>query len=272
MILGGIVIKTTSPIKFVTPSDLPRYANIGIGGVAGAGKTHMLGTVGAGTKVLVFDLEDGTTTFRSRSYIDDPNATDQVHVVQFGDLTKTTELVGRLESAFDHLIRTKNSDGYVLVALDSLTELMARFLSQDQAADKRKAYGNFQEAVYALIGKARQIPAHTVFTARLRLVHEEVLNREIVRFDLNPAAWSSVSGLFDNIGFMDVRTQGVTSKRTLTFGHSVRYQGKDRMGIGDLVNPTFVEIMARMSGDSAQEKPKAAPKTGTRPAARVAAK
>jgi len=242
-----------STIKFVSPSALPKYVNFGIGGVAGAGKTHLLGTVGKGRKVLIFDTEGGNVTFNSAAFLADPAATEleNIHVVVFDDVTTTVEMVHRVEGALDHLIRTKNADGYSLVALDSLTEFQARFLSLDNAADKRQSYGRLQEALYGIVHKARQVPTHTVFTARLRYTQDDVLGREVVRFDVSPGGWSIISGLFDNIGFLDLRTQGVRTTRTLDFSHKIRTQGKDRFGLGELTDPKFSDIITRVEGGNA---------------------
>jgi hypothetical protein len=245
-----------SPLKFVSPSALPKYVNFGLGGVAGAGKTHLLGTVGKGNKVLIFDTEGGNVTFNSASFLSDPAATEleNIHIVTFEDVTTTAELAHRVEGALDYLIRTKNSDGYSLVALDSLTEFQARFLSLDNAADKRQSYGRLQEALYAIVHKARQAPVHTVFTARLRHTQDDVLGREVVRFDVSPGVWSIISGLFDNIGFLDLRAQGVRTTRILDFSHKIRTQGKDRFGLGELTDPKFSDIMSKLAGEAPSAK------------------
>ncbi len=233
-----------APFQLSKPGALPKYANIGIGGVAGAGKTHLLGTVGKDNKVLVIDTEGGTVTYNSDCFLKDPTATENIAIkaVYSESITTAQALVQSVESVFDYLIKSKNSDGYSLVALDSLTEFQERFLSLHQATDPRQSYGALKDAVYKLVNKARSVPTHTIFTARLKQTQDEVLGREIVRFAISPGSYDVISGLFDSIGFLTIKAQGQRSTRTLDFNHTLRTQGKDRYGLGDLVNPTFKAI------------------------------
>lgn len=246
------MIKSGTGLQVSKPSALPKYANIGLGGVAGAGKTHLLGTVGKDKKVLVLDTEGGNTTYSSAAFKSSPDATDNVDVITFDAVSSANDLVHKVESTLDYLIKTKNSDGYELVALDSLTEFQERFLSLHQAQDKRQSYGALRDALYTIVHKARQVPAHTVFTARLKATHDEVLNREVIRFEVSPGVYSVISGLFDVIAFLDVKQQGIGNNVRITRvfdpRHTIRYAGKDRFGIGELPDPTFAKIASKIGG------------------------
>lgn len=246
------MIQKSNPLPISKPSQLPKYANIGLGGIAGAGKTHLLGSVGKDKKVLILDTEGGSSTYSSASFKASPDATDKIDVITFDDITKANELVHRIESAFDHLIKTNNAEGYDLVALDSLTEFQERFLSLHEAADKRQSYGAVRDSLYSIVHKARRVPAHTVFTARLKATHDEVLGREVVRFEVSPGVYSVISGLFDVIAFLDVKRVGMGNNaklvRTFDPNHGVRFSGKDRFGIGELESPTFAKISSKIAG------------------------
>lgn len=241
-----------TPFALAKPGALPKFANIGIGGVAGAGKTHLLGTVGKGNKVLVIDTEGGTVTYNSQTFLDSPTATEleniNIKAVYSEDINTAQALVQSVESVFDYLIRTKNKDGYDLVALDSLTEFQERFLSLHKANDPRQSYGALKDAVYSIVKKARSVQAHTIFTARLKQTQDEVLNREIVRFAVSPGTYDVISGLFDSIGFLTIKAQGQRQTRTLDFNHTLRTQGKDRYSLGDLVEPDFLTISSKIAG------------------------
>lgn len=245
------MIDNKRPFPLSKPSQLPEFANLLIGGVAGAGKTSLLGLVGKGNKSLIIDTEGGTSSLNSTWFRQQDAATESenLDIVSIQPDLSATELVHAVESVFDYIIRTKNSDGYALVALDSVTEFQEKFLSVHQAADKRQSYGALRESMYSIVHKARQAPAHTVFTARLKATFDEVLNREVVRPEVSPGVWSVISGLFDNIGFLELKQQGVRQIRTLNFAHQVRTQGKDRFGIGELNDPTFIAIAERLSAD-----------------------
>jgi hypothetical protein len=253
-----------SPIKSINPGQLPEFLNIGIGGQAGTGKTHFLGTVGKGNKVLLYDIEGGHVSFSSKSFQSDPDATqrENIEVVTFDDLLdpdnkkkgseKAAEMVHRIERDFDYLIRTKNSDDFSVVAVDSLTEFQALFLKFHEASDPRQSYGALAESLHALIRKAKQIPAHTIFTARLRFVNNEVTAREEVRFEVSPGVWGITSGLFDMIGFYSTRTQGAKTTRELDFNPTNRTPGKDRAGVGKLDDPKLTKLFAAVAGDKKQ--------------------
>ena len=265
-----MIPKSSLPIS--SPAALPLHPNILLGGVAGAGKTAFLGSVGPDAKALILDSEGGSVTFQSRWFLDQPTSPplENLHIIGFDDCTTAQDVVQRVEGTLDYLIRTKNSDGYALFALDSLTEFQQKFLSLHTAPDPRQSYGALKDALYTIVHKARQAQLITVFTARLKATEDEVLKREIVRPDVSPAVWSLVSGLFDDIGFLDLTVQGVTTKRVLDFSHRVRHQGKDRHGFGSLSNPTMIELLEKLKGGTAPAAPaKPAPRP---PAPRIARK
>lgn len=240
----------SSKLKTRTPSDLPKTPNLLVSGVSGAGKTSFLGSIGPGAKALIADTEGGTVSYQSAWFQEQPTSAklSDLHIIDFDDVTTAQELVQRVEGALDYLIRTKNSDGYTHFALDSLGEFQQRFLSLHTAPDPRQSYGALKDALYTIVHKARQAPLITVFTARLKFTEDAVLGREVVRPDLSPAVWSMVSGLFDDIGFLDIKTQGITTRRTLDFAFKVRTQGKDRHGFGEIPDPTFVALKAKLDG------------------------
>jgi len=257
-----------SKLTFRTPNGLPKYPNIVVGGGAGVGKTAFLGSAGPDAKVLIADPEQGTVSFQSAWFLAQPTSVKQenIHVIDFDDVTTSAELVHRVEGALDHLIRTKNSDGYALFALDSITEFQERFIRLHTASDPRQAYGALKEAMHTLTIKARQAPVVTIFTARLRAITDEVSQREMVRPEVSPGVWSVTSGLFDQIGLFDLRVQGVTARRTLDFSLKPRFPGKDRFGLGEIPDPTMMALLAKLNRD-----PSDAPVAPARPRPAAAA-
>lgn len=246
------MIQKPGSLKITHPAHLPQFANIGIGAVAGWGKTHLLGTVGKGNKVLILDTEGGTSTYSSPAFKAAEDATDKIDVIRFDDVSSCQELTLRVEQAFDYLIKTKNSDGYTLVAVDSLTEFQERFLSMHQAPDKRQSYGALRDDLYTIVNKARNVPVHTIFTARLKATQDEVLNREIVRFEVSPGVYSVISGLYDVIAYGDMKRTGIGNNarvsRILDSNPTLRTPGKDRMGVGEMTDPTFKKILTKIYG------------------------
>lgn len=246
------MIQKAGVLPITKPSELPKWVNIGLGAVAGWGKTHLLGTVGKNKRVLILDTEGGSATYSSAAFKSDANATDKIDVITFDEVSTAQELELRVMQALDYLIKTNNSDGYSLVALDSLTEFQERFLSLHVAADKRQSYGALRDALYGIVSKARRVPVHTVFTARLKATQDEVLNREIVRFEVSPGVYSVISGLFDSISYGDVKRVGMGNNaritRVLDSTPTLRTPGKDRLGLGVMDDPSFVKILSTISG------------------------
>lgn len=261
---------TKNPLKYRSPGELPKFPNIMVGGVAGVGKTGFIGTVGPENKVLIVDSENGSVSYQSAWFRDEPTAAklENLHVIGTDGAGSAQELVQIVEGALDHLIRTKNSDGYALFALDSITEFQEQFLKLHRASDPRQSYGAFKEALHGIVHKARQAPIVTVFTARLKAVQDEVLAREIVRPAMAPGAWEVISGLFDQIGLLDLKVQGQSGRRNLDFSPRPRFQGKDRYGLGEIAEPRFVNLLAKLNG----EAPKTANRTPARKAAPAAAR
>lgn len=258
-----------STLKFRSPRELPKFGNFMVGGVAGVGKTSFLGTIGPDAKMVVVDSENGSVSYQSAWFQNEPSAAklDNIHIIGTDDVSTAEELVHVAESTLDYLIRTKNSDGYALFALDSITEMQEQFLKLHKAADPRQSYGAWKEALHTIVHKARQAPIVTVFTARLKAMQDEVLAREIVRPAMSPGAWEVISGLFDQIGLLDLKVQGQTGRRNLDFSPRPRFQGKDRYGLGEMPEPRFVNLLAKLNGE-APAKP--APRTSARPAATAA--
>lgn len=264
------MIATGKP-TFTTPTVLPKFPNIVIAGTAGVGKSAFLGSIGPDAKAMIVDPEQGSTTYHSAWFQDQETSAkhENLHIIGVDEADTAAKLVQLVEGALDYLIRTKNSDGYTLFALDSITEFQERFIRMHGASDPRQSYGALKEAMHGITIKARQAPIVTVFTARLRSVTDEVSQREMVRPEVSPGVWSVTSGLFDQIGLFEGRVSpaGKTT-RVLDFNLKPRFPGKDRFGLGELPEPTFLALLDRLNGGTAAAPVPRPPAARPRPAAR----
>jgi len=257
------MIPKNTPIKSHPPAALPKWPNILLGGESGVGKTHFLGTVGKGNKVLVFDSEGGEITYSSKAFQRDQHSAylSDIHVVSLNNFTDPAKLVHEIESNLDYLITSKNTDGFRAVAIDSITELESLFISLDPSKDKRQSYGAFQEALRRLVIKARHVPTYTFFTGRLKAVDDEITGESAVRFAVSPGAWKIIAGLFDATGFFDLKVQGQSTKRTLDFRFRRKMKGKDRLDLGEIIDPNLTDILAQLEGVELEDsEPQAAKK------------
>ena len=103
------MIQNTNMPKISRPAPLPEKVVLEVDGAAGTGKTHFFGTVGKGGRVLMFDMEGGSVTYSSPAYLADPDATEpeNIDIVRFDDVTDAKDMVFRVESALDYIIRTR---------------------------------------------------------------------------------------------------------------------------------------------------------------------
>ena len=257
---------TVGKPKTTKPADMPSTFNGLFFGASGIGKTHLMGTLGKGGKVLIADVEGGSVTFSSDPYLNDPNATDpsNIDVIPFpftgpDEVETAAELVHLIEGTLDWLIRTNNEEGYDLFVVDSLTEFQARFLGLHGANDPRQSYNAMADSLHNIVLKARQAPLHVVFLSRPVVKEDPETNAETIRADVAPSAWKQISGLLDAVGYYKARTQGATTKRVLDFQHSNRFFAKNRYGLTELTNPTLKEvfdIVQKVDAEAAKKEPK----------------
>jgi hypothetical protein len=274
------MISSTKP-TFSTPTAMPKFPNIVIAGTAGVGKSAFLGSIGPEAKAMIVDPEQGSTTYHSAWFQAQETSAklENLHTIGVDQMEvggklvpvdTAAKLVQVVEGALDYIIRTKNSDGYTLFALDSITEFQERFIRLHGATDPRQSYGALKEAMHGITIKARQAPIITVFTARLRAVTDEVSQREMVRPEVSPGVWSVTSGLFDQIGLFEGRVSPAgATKRVLDFNLKPRFPGKDRFGLGEIHEPTFLALLERLNNPIAASAPTPRPAAARpRPAAR----
>lgn len=246
----------TGKLQTVSPLKRPEFITIGLGGDAGVGKTHFLGT-GEGT-LLSLETEGGDETYSSPAFQRDPNSLplENIHIIRVGEpgsYNNVNELVAQVTRPLDTLIRSKNEDGYSVIALDSLTELQAKFLKAHVSADPRQSYGAWKDAIHEIVTKIRQVPANRILTARLRVAQDEVNGGEMVQFAISPGAFEVVSGLFSAIGYMRTKKKGGRDIRYIEFNHTNRLKGKDRYDLGLVEEPTLKQVIQQVTTVNQEE-------------------
>lgn len=247
-----------APFTTVQPSDFRPFKIFGLGGQAGAGKTTLAALAGKNAKVLMMDLEGGSSTYAGKFFKEHPDAS-QVDIVEMYDNSHNdpTKLVGGIIGNLEYLAGTKNKEGYDVVVIDSLTEFQERFIIYNQS-DGFTKYRQLGDAFHRMMQTAQGVPAHVVFTSRLVLRTDEVLGHEVVRFSLADKSWSVVSGMLDVIAYKTVQHKGFGNAarevHVLDARQSSRFSGKDRFGIGEMIDPTMKKLIEAVKGEAASGK------------------
>lgn len=233
--------------------------------------TTLVGTVGKGNKIITLDFEGGTVSYSSPSFraLDDATELDNIHVIPFprfdipprdGEeevkaITDINTLQLRVMSVFDYLRRTNNSDGYTLLAIDSLSEMQQRFITLFSGNDPRQGYQQWKNFLSELVNKAKVTPVNTVFISRPMSAVNEVTGEREVRSGVSPAAWQAVSGLIDANGYYQTKTNPAgRTTRTLNFTLAQRYSAKTRMALGVLEDPTFKQVLDLIAAGGKEEE------------------
>ena len=244
------------PVKPRSPADLGGYGKFGIGGTAGSGKTHLTGTGYKDKPILFIDLEGGSETFNSPNFLNDPNAmpNDMIHVIGFEHLVKPDQtipphdLMQLVLRTLHYVIRTKNSDGYQAVVIDSLTELQNKFIANHPAKDPRQAYGELKDSFYTMANYIRQVPTHVFCLSGLKHTFDDEQQKELIRMNIAPATWGVISHAFSAIGYMHAVKRGVKVQRVCDFSLSSVYHTKDRYTIGEVKDPNLIALMESAKG------------------------
>lgn len=225
---------------FRRADSISPYPAISLSSEAGGGKTHFLGTA---KKAAVIDTEGGSVTYSSPAFKNDPETTSpQILEVRYEVDKKPMDYISPIMGVFDYVASTKNSDGFDLVALDSITELQELFINSHPAKDPRQAYGEWFAALRGLVIKAKLLPVPVLFTSRLKVAEDEITMSNVVRPSLSPRAWEVVSGLFDVIARLDITTQGIKTVRWWDSTPNSRFRSKDRYGFGKIADPKWSDI------------------------------
>lgn len=241
-----------APFSTVQPTDFRPHKLFGFGGQAGSGKTTLAALAGKGAKVLNIDLEGGSSTYTGKFFKEHPDASD-VEIIPLFDNSHNdpTKLTAGILGPLEYLAGTKNKEGYDVVVIDSLTEFQERFIIHNNS-DGFTKYRQLGDAFHRMMQTAQGVPAHVVFTSRLVLRNDEVLGHEVVRFSLADKSWSVVSGMLDVIAYKTVQHKGFGSAarevHVLDARQSSRFSGKDRFGIGEMVDPTMKKILDTVTG------------------------
>jgi len=198
-------------IKITSTKQVNHYVNCMVYGESGIGKTMLCSTPPA---PLILSVEGGLLTLAEKD----------VPVIE---ITKREEI----NEVFKWLSKSKEIK-YKTICIDSLSEVAEVLLAEEMAVQKdgRQAYGKMAEVMTLLIRSFRDLPMHTVFTAKVRKIVDD--NTGTIRYFPSVPGQQLLNNLpyfFDEVFRMDFgKKKDKTLYRYIDTVGSRQYICKDR--------------------------------------------
>ena len=221
-------------IKSTRIAGAPDRLKILVHGPPGAGKTHLLGTTGEDSRVLILSAESGLLTLRGHD----------IDCVQVTSVEAVREVFAFLKAG-DH--------SYAWICLDSVSEIAELCLAEEmtKTKDGRRAYGELATVMRQLLRAFRDLPYHVVMTCKQERIDDE---GRLVRAPMLPGKQLSqgIAYLFDLVFALRVeRDEEGATTRALQTQPVNGYAAKDRSGALELFEtPNLAHIVGKiLKGD-----------------------
>lgn len=203
--------------------------NLLIYGEPGVGKTRLAGSAADHedtAPVLILDVEGGVISLRHRNDID---------VIQVRDIDTIVKVHDQLQK--------EKGGGYRTVVIDSLSELQKldmrtvmqeEYNRQPDRTDKdvpsQRAWGKSQERLRRIIRGYKDLPVHTIMTAKVTQTTDEQTNVTHYYPALPGKMRGDAPGFFDIVGYLRVKEEqnGAVIRRLLQIQASSKIVAKDR--------------------------------------------
>ena len=160
-----------------------------------------------------------------------------------------------LSNAFKWLAESEQGKQYQSICLDSITEICETILSNEKLREKdgRKAYGNMNEKIIALVKLFRDIPDRNIYMSAKMDRMEDDINQVVYAPSLpGKKAQQDLPYYFDEVFALRVErdSEGVPHRMILTQPDG-RYTAKDRSGKLDMwEKPDLGAIIRKIKGES----------------------
>lgn len=217
-------------IKSTRIAGAPDRLKILVHGPPGAGKTHLLGTTGEDSRVLILSAESGLLTLRGHD----------IDCIQVSSVDAVREVFAFLQAG-DH--------GYAWVCLDSVSEIAELCLAEEmtKTKDGRRAYGELATVMRQLLRAFKYLPYHVVMTCKQERIDDE---GRLVRAPMLPGKQLSqgIAYMFDLVFALRVeRDEEGATTRALQTQPVNGYAAKDRSGALELFEePNLAHIVGKI--------------------------
>lgn len=215
------------------PEVQSTYLKVLIYSEPGVGKTTFAGTA---PKPLIIDVERGARVLQGKNDI------DVLEYVSIEQVEKLIDYAVAGNAAFDK---------YETFVFDSLSELQRRDIdaqliksSKTVGAPVYKAtwdhYGESTQRLRSLMSRFRDLNKNIIVTAQARADKEEATGIMQMRPDLTPKLSSTITGLFDVVGYYRIDSKG---ERILQVQPSKTVVAKTRVNLPkEINNPTWATL------------------------------
>lgn len=200
-------------------------------GRSGAGKTRLIKTA---PRPLILSAEGGTLSI----------AAANIPVIVINGMKDMTD-------AYEWLCMSTDARNYDTIALDSISEIAERLLSDERrkSKDARQAYGEMQDQIAVQIRLFRDLPGKNVyFTAKAELRQQPDGSTLYSASMPGKKTGNDLPYFFDEFFYLGVTKtpEGVDYRYLLTRTDN-QYDAKDRSGVLDQIEePDLTKIFAKI--------------------------
>lgn len=199
-------------------------------GASGVGKTCLLASAPA---PFIFSAESGLLSLRKLR-------------IPYADVSTYKELV----DAIGWYQSSKEAKSYQSFGIDSLSEISEVLLAEElkKTTDPRKAYGNMQQSMYALVRLIRDFPGRNKINIAKQIFVQEGMVRKAIPLMPSEKLQAQLPYFFDLVLQLYVGTDPNNNKtyRAINTSSGPTWEGKDRSGSLDAVEyPDLSNIFAK---------------------------
>lgn len=208
-----------------TKDEKTTFIKVLVHGPAGAGKTRLAATV---EKPLIISAESGLLSLR--------------------DYTLPVWKVENLEGMRGAYEEAKKDD-YKWIVLDSISEIAEVCLAEEKKNNKdaRKAYGEMQDVMTALIRSFRDLPKHVYMSAKQEKIKDEVSGAILFGPSAPGQKIPQAMPYFFDLVFAlhNWKNEEGIIERALQTQRDTQYEAKDRSGRLDFFEPADLGAIER---------------------------